>query len=102
MRNLVLSILKFIIHLILPGGMRNCTQEWIKNEVPSQCLSSTEEYNIAADTWSHGPHLPWPLCAAGVIKYYSTIYVIGKVYLIDPLGAMGHGRGVHVSTLQVN
>jgi hypothetical protein len=63
---------------MVSGGFGAITESWVKDKSPEQCLASVEIYDPASNTWHDGPDLPSTLCAMGVVKYYATIYVLGK------------------------
>jgi len=60
------------------GGFAALSESWLKDKSPENCLTSVEIYNPETNSWSLGPDLPMPLCAMGVVKYYGTIYVLGR------------------------
>ena len=54
------------------------TESWLKDKSPENCLTTVEIYDPETNSWEEGPELIVPLCAMGVVKYYGTIYVMGK------------------------
>ena len=60
------------------GGMGAISESWVKDSEPQHVLNTCEVYDPASNTWSWGPTLPKPVCAAGVVKYYGSIYIMGK------------------------
>ena len=71
--------LKTIISFFLSGGFGTVTESWLKDKSPENCLTTVEIFDPETSTWNEGPELLVPLCAMGVVKYYGTIYVMGKV-----------------------
>ena len=67
----------FMDRIYVIGGCGTITDSWMLDDIPTNCLASVEIYNPWADTWTAGTDLPKPLCAVGVVKYNSTIYILG-------------------------
>ena len=44
-----------------------------------------EIYDPETNSWEAGPELLVPLCAMGVVKYYGTVYVVGKALILPSL-----------------
>ena len=69
----------------MAGGFGTITDTWVRDKSPENCLSSVEIYEPDTNSWTHGPDLPAPLCAMGVVKYYGTIYILGMYKLNSTL-----------------
>ena len=72
----------FLLPFYLAGGFGAITESWVRDKSPENCLSSVEVYDPETNTWEVGPELPVPLCAMGVVKYYGTIYILGRWYIL--------------------
>ena len=70
----------FMDRIYVIGGCGTVTAFCMLDNSPKNCLASVEIYNPWADTWTAGTDLPKPLCAMGVVKYNSTIYILGGKY----------------------
>ena len=74
------------------GGFATITESWVKDKSPENCLSSVEVYDPETNSWQAGPDLPQAVCAMGVVKYYGTIYIIGR-FCLNFLVSLYHARG---------
>jgi len=68
----------YVIRLSIAGGFGSITEVWIKDKSPENVLTTVEIYDPETNSWSTGPDPPMPLCAMGVVKYYGTIYLLGR------------------------
>ena len=74
----IIALKTIIISFSVSGGFGTVTESWLKDKSPENCLTTVEIFDPETNTWDEGPELLVPLCAMGVVKYYGTIYVMGK------------------------
>lgn len=66
------------VYYVYEGGMGAMSDLWEKSEEPRHYLSTCEIFDPATNMWIMGPNLPRGMCGMGVVKYYGTIYLLGK------------------------
>ena len=76
----IIALKNVAISFSLSGGFGTVTESWLKDKSPENCLTTVEIFDPETNSWDEGPELLVPLCAMGVVKYYGTIYVMGKAY----------------------
>ena len=74
------------------GGFGTLSDSWLKEKTPENCLSSVEIFDPETNSWTMGPELPVRLCAMGVVKYYGTIYVLGRYSYLHINFLLVHGE----------